>query len=60
MFGSAPIHDAPSAKPEEPLTDQAALDELIAELKRNGHILERRQRGPRAVSLETELEFNPK
>jgi len=59
LFGNAPIHEAPSAKDEEPITNDKALETLMEDMKRTGHILERRMRGPRSMDIEAELEYDP-
>ena len=59
LFGNAPIHDAPTVNDEAPITNQAALEALIGEMKKNGHVLERKLRGPRGAQIAAELDFDP-
>jgi len=41
------------------LTNDKALETLIKDMKRTGHILERRMRGPRSMDIEAGLEYGP-
>ena len=58
LFGNAPIHDAPTAREEAPVTDQAALDNLVSSMRKSGHVLERRLRGPGGKHLEADIAYD--
>ena len=59
LFGSAPIHEAPSCKDEEPMTDKAAIDKMVEDMRAKGHVLERRLRGRKGKELKLHTTHDP-